>query len=564
MGGFLAQAPWMCAQTAPPRQPVYVFVTSSVGDYVNADMSEERLRRSLASLEKYRKADPGLTATLYLSGAMSDALAQHNDRDHLLDFVRGYIAQGAVRPAYDGTEEPTYERRPMLNFSGAKDAEDRWLIRMDSAKELLTQARDPLTGAPLPGKSGGLKRMQEVFGEATVIRGVLLQFPNVWGAVSEVGDDGEIVNVIRQLNKNAIMVGLSETDLAHTSGSMFRPWASDFSKVMSPEANTSPELFWQENVLRVSETSTSDWRTFRAEDGVEKLKAALAALDRSHVRVLHVELGGERMYVKPSPPSQGRVIMPLTWAWAHPDAPLFPSDLRFSAEQTEAKYAQQDEVLKFLASEFLPANPGSRFVSATDLKSLAKPGVGYDVSVEKLRGSVGDMLAAWGDKATPPAFLKVDDRYLSLADLFEVLADSLAQRSRSGKFPVSVRVGRVFGPVLAAAPKPSAEGEVSADSVARTAAKLIDAMHDDEWNPRPRNAVPSPIQIDGFTLSPAQFLRLMAEALVAPSPDTMLRIKPTEMFAGRVMRYYTRRLFSDLGAPWTYKPAVIDASAGAR
>jgi hypothetical protein len=559
---LLAPMPRSSAASGSP-QPVYIFVSMSAGDYVNWSMTDERLRRSLTELEKYRKENPGLSATVYFSGALSDALVQHNAQDHLLDFVRGAIQRGAVRPGYDGSDEPTRSHRPMLDYSKANDPEARWLVRMNSAREVLTEARDPLTGAPQPGKSGGIVRMQEVFGPATIIRGVVLQQANLWGAMDEVGSDSEILNVLRQLSPSAVMVGLPDSDLAHTAGSQFRPWANVFAKMLSPAENTPPEMYWQEDVLRLSETSLLDSRTFRAEDGVEKLKAFLTSLDRSKPRIVHLEIGGQRSYVKLVRPMP-KIMMPLEWADKHPDSPVFPADWRFSPAEVEQHYAQQEEVLKYLVSEFLPANSGSRFFSAADAKAMAKPGFGYDLSVESLRKSVTDILQKWGDGQTPPAYLKVDDHYLSMADMFAVFADALAQQSRSGKLPASVHLARVFGPVSTSQPKAPVTGKVTAESVAAVCTKLVDALHDDTWSERPHNAIPSPIAIDNLNVTAAQFLRLMAEALVAPTPNAQLTIKPVDMFAGRVMTFYNRRLHSDLGAPWTYKPAAVEASASSR
>ena len=49
---FLIAAGWLCGQSAPTREPVYIFVNTSVGDYVNWPISEERLQRTLALIEK--------------------------------------------------------------------------------------------------------------------------------------------------------------------------------------------------------------------------------------------------------------------------------------------------------------------------------------------------------------------------------------------------------------------------------------------------------------------------------------------------------------------------------
>jgi len=58
-------------------------------------------------------------------------------------------------------------------------------------------------------------------------------------------------------------------------------------------------------------------------------------------------------------------------------------------------------------------------------------------------------------------------------------------------------------------------------------------------------------------VNPAQFLRLMAEALVAPTSDTKLTIKPTDIFWGRDEVYIRTRSLADEGGAWTYKPAPL-------
>src|SRR5207253_216680 len=105
---------------------------------------------------------------------------------------------------------------------------------------------------------GGLKRMQEVFGEAACITGLS----------ETMGGDTEFVQHIAQYNNKAIMFGLLDVNPLHDiegiEGGM-----KDFSNRMSPSSDSSPELFWQDNVLRSSETS--DGRTLRviqADEGI--------------------------------------------------------------------------------------------------------------------------------------------------------------------------------------------------------------------------------------------------------------------------------------------------------
>ncbi len=155
-GFLLASVSLVRGQNPPPaKQPLYILVTADVGDYVNWEISQERLRRTISDLEKYQKSNSALRSTFYFSGAMTDALEQHNPQDQLLDLVRNSIGKGLIDPAYDGADEPTYDHRPMTDFSKAKTVEDRWLVRMDSAKALLNEARDPMTGTPEPGRMAG-------------------------------------------------------------------------------------------------------------------------------------------------------------------------------------------------------------------------------------------------------------------------------------------------------------------------------------------------------------------------------------------------------------------------
>ena len=53
----------------------------------------------------------------------------------------------------------------------------------------------------------------------------------------------------------------------------------------------------------------------------------------------------------------------------------------------------------------------------------------------------------WSDAPTPPKYLTVQDHYLSLAEMFQVMADALAEESRTGKLPQTVRVAQVHGPL---------------------------------------------------------------------------------------------------------------------
>jgi hypothetical protein len=543
-----------------PREPLHLYLTATVTDHVNLDVTEDRLRRILAMLDKYRKAHPdsGITATVFFNGAVSQALQDRNGQTHIVDLVKDFIQRGLIEAAYDGSDEPVYKQRPLLDLSPQKTpkADQRWKARMDVTEELLTEARDPLTGVLIPGKSGGLKKMQEVFGDAVCVAGITLLVPEVGtGSMAELGSDSETVHVIRKYNTNGIMIGLPEDNPMHAV--TYRGWASDFSKAMSPAPPTSPELYWQEGVLRVSQYAQADNHLFRASSGPEAFQIVVGRLNRSKHRIVPVELGSARNYLTKA--FTGEDVFPsVKYAYDHPDHPQLPAEARRSKADIDAAFAKEEGVLDWLFEEFLPYEAGNGFVSSSGLKKITRPGWGFDVSVAPLRSALGEALKAWGDQPNPPKFLKVDNQYLSLAEMFQVMADALAQQSRTGNLPTSVRVAAVHGPLEVISDATPVVGEVTATAVAQAAAAIAPALHDSAWKTLPLNAIPGRVNAGGLDLTAAQFLRLMAEALVAPSLQVRLQAKQTSPFWGRDA-YYMRasRSLRDMGNTWTYKPAPL-------
>jgi hypothetical protein len=550
---FVLLAGRLFAGSAPAQQPVYVYLYADITDHVNVELSEDRLRRILPMIEQYRKQHPDahVSATVLFSGAMSKAFAERNSQSHICDFVMDFIHRGVIQAGYDGADEPTYKQRPLIDFSNVRTPEDRWLARQTTADKLLTEGRDPLTGAEVAGSIGGLKEMQEVFGPAACIKGVLLAVPDrMVGMMPEVGADSEAVNAIRRYNTQAIMFGVPDSSPVH--GPFLRKWSAAIGKDMSPTPDTSPELFWQDNVLRTSESNGPDLRLFHAYDAVAGFKTMAAKLDRSRIHVIHVELASQRNYLaasfKPNP---------LAYAYDHPDSPKLPADAGRARADVDAAYTKEDALMKWMAEEFFPANPGSRFVSSLDLKEMVAPGAGYSVSVSKLRSALEETLKTWGTDPVPPKYLLVDGRYLSMADMFQVMADALAEFQHGGKLPESVRLIPVYGPIPTQRDRGPATGEIAVASVATACTGLAARLHDDTWSPVPKNFIPGRVPVDGINLTAAQFLRLMAEALVSPSGDTKLTVKPTDMFWGLDATYFRTRSIGDEGAAWTYKPAVL-------
>lgn len=529
------------ALPAAEKEPVFIFLYARITDHINIGITEDRLRHILPLLDSLRKEHPEahVSATILLSGAASEALAARNAQTGIKDFVQDYVRRGVIELGYDGADEPTYDRRPVADFSRAKTAQDRWLARGIAADRFLTEARQPQTGAEEPGMIGGLKKMQEIFGQAVCVTGL----------PTELGTDSEVVHYLRRYNSSAIMFGLPQGNPAHIPG--YYGSVMGFMKDMSPLPDSSTELYWQDNVLRTSEIGAQGVRVVVADEGPTAIQSVVAKLDRSRIHIIHVELANERIYVRANP-----LYPPLRYAYDNPEHPALPATLLRDPDEVKASYAKERGLLNWLVDDFLPGETRSRFVSSAGLAHLALPSTGYDLSVEHLRVATKQLLAAWGNDTNLRDYLLVDGHYLSMADLFQVMADSLAALNRTGNFPRSVRVIPVYGPIDTPADPGPGSGEVSVASIARLCAQISHRLHENTWNPVPQNAIPSRVSVGALNVNSAQFLRLMAEALVAPGLAAKVPVKMTYVLSVSAYEFPKERE-SDLGGTWTFKPAVL-------
>jgi hypothetical protein len=169
------------------------------------------------------------------------------------------------------------------------------------------------------------------------------------------------------------------------------------------------------------------------------------------------------------------------------------------------------------------------------------------------------MLAKWGNDTFPPSYLLADGHYLSLAETFQVMTDSLAELDRTGKLPQSVKVVRVYGPGEMVQGHGPNIGDVSVASIAKQCSQLAPVLHDEKADPMPHNMIPPGVLLDGIAVNSAQFVRLMAQAMVSPSPEAKLRVRMTYMFPAVAEVYPKTRPMEDVGATWTFKPAPLEA-----
>jgi hypothetical protein len=562
---------------APTNQPVYIYLYSRISDHVNLEMTEDRLRHILPMVQKYSRMHPDarFKATILFSGAVSKALKERNAKTHILDFVKDYLHRGVIEVGYDGTDEPTYQNRPTLVFTENQSPDECWRLRQKIAAESLADARDPLTGAPAAG-DGGLKEMQAVFGPAACLKGLALGLKTdrahgrvfskadipgpvpggvlpIPGIYTEFGGDEETLQALRPYKLRATIFGVPAVNPAMLPG--FRESVAHFGDMMSPSPEAAPEVYWQDGVLRISEASRYV-RPVQAFNGAEPLKTLFNQMNRSSFHVIQVELGAAEAYLTPAFVKTAPNA-PMKYAYDHPQNPAVPASDLLPAADVSAAWSKEDELLSWLSGEFVPANSGSRAVTSADLIKMAGPSDGFTVSTASLRARLGEVMDKWQHDTFTPSYLKVENHYLSLAEWFQVMTDELAEFHRTGKFPVSVKVVRVPGPIYLSSGHGPNTGETNMEDLATLAADIAGPLHDDSSNEIPKNAIPSVLNVNGAKVNPAQGLRMMAQALANRSPEKTIPVKMTYMLDEAGGSIPKSRPLGYLGYVWTLKPAPL-------
>lgn len=533
----------------PAGQPVFVLLYTQISDHTHFQIASERIQRMLPVLQSYREKYPKYhpSVVFQFSGTMAESLNGIEKQLPLIEHLKEAAQSGTVEFGYTGEAEPTYHHRPRATFLTATTPEQRWAERAEAGERFLSDYKNPITGEPFPGLFGGLKRTQEVFGEVNYISGI----------DQAIGGSSPLMNQLRRYNQHAVLSGIPnpnpEFDIHGYGGSV-----KSFSTGMSPVPQTPPELYWEDEYLRSSEFSGGDVRGVSTDDGVDALKKSFAKLDRTHVRVIHLEYGSYKRYL--SKRQDGSVKYdPLDWAYNHPDDPTMPTTLNAFTDRNmvDKGYADDEAVLHWLLDDFFPANPGSRFISAADLKQMAQNPVGTEFTSDDLRALAVDLTARFKEAPnSAPNFARVNDRYISLADSFELLSVAFADFSRHGSFPEKVKLTGVYGPLV----MPGGMGHIGQATVreiAAAASQFADKLKDTSWKTVPDNTVPWQVTVAKQDLNPAQFLRLMAEAYVDPQPDRAVNIKQCMIFslAGQV---FPRNIFlGDQGNTWTDRPVLL-------
>ena len=516
-------------------------------------MNDERAARLLSILDKLRAKypDSGISGLFEFSGAMSQALAERDHANHGVQKLREAAGRGLIDIGYTGEEEPSYLYRPHADLLLTHTPEERWAAEVEAAERFLTDFKDPVTGRPVPGLTGGLKRMQEVFGEAAFIRGL----------TDTVGGDSAITHALRKLNTNGMLMGIPPTDPRRGIES-YGASSNAFSLGVSPDPNTSPEVFWEDGSLRLSDFSMTDNRPHSTDDLLDTLKKAFAGLDRTKARVITLEFGGYRRYLAKRP--DGSILYdPMEWMYFHPDHPDFPLTMKAYVTDPvlEKGYQNEEAVLSWLLDEYLPANPGSRFVSISDLRKMAGPELPPQVDWSQIKAMAADFDAQFQKHPNRTSdFIRAGNRFFSNAEAFELMVQALAEVDKSGAPPQSLKPIPMSGPIVVPNDMGPIKGSVTVRDVLHAATVLAPLLRNTEWKVIPDNAVPAYIQTGAVKVNSAQFLRPQPSAIVHLSPDKHLPLTANEAHSDLTYRYPKNTPIPDQGLGWTLKPAPLQAA----
>lgn len=528
-----AQAPGSSA-----RKPVYVLLHSRFTDHVNMRYTLWTFMNWMPKLERMRREKGGedLSWLLEFTGAMSDSFAAYNRDPKLVEQTLKAVRGGYAEVGYNGYDEPAPLWKPKPNLRAARTPEERWLAHMEAAEWFLNDGKHFLTGIPDASKSGGLKRMREVFGNPAIITGYS----------TDIGRDSEWVHLLRRTDPEAILQGLWEADTFPARNlNGYRGGHTGVGAKVSPAADTAPEMYWMDGYLRLSRSSMGV-TGIAASAGVKPLQAMLAAAPPNVPHIVHLELGNYRMFLTPEA-VKNYPENPVRRAYENYKTPdLQETSFRTPAEVNEA-FRGEEAVLRWLMEEFFPANPGSRFVSCKALRNSAVSRTLSTVPAEGIEQAVGDLLARWKQSTHPPEFAQAKGMYYSLTDLFILLA-----KQCRGETPG--RIGQAYGPMEIADDHGPNEGEVEVSAVVTAGAALADRFAGSEWARLPRNSVPVHVNAGGVKLNASQFLKLMAMAQKAGSGGR-LPVRLCDMTSTITLGYPTSRPTTECGQTWTVKPA---------
>ncbi len=220
--------------------------------------------------------------------------------------------------------------------------------------------------------------------------------------------------------------------------------------------------------------------------------------------------------------------------------------------------------IRYLESDFFPANPGSCWVTGDTLPSFFEPEKGWRPTPSDIREMAKTILKDWA--ARPPDMVDVNGRKISLCDAFEALARFLAA-VEAGKPSEAVELSSMYGPVAEdGSTRLRAPTRLSGDETLSAATRVVRGMNVTKGD----RFVPALVLIRDDKLNAAEFLNLMAQVVAASGKeqDAVFTVPPSNLFppyAEILQEVFKPKSAQPLcytkGQLWTVKPARLLAEA---
>ena len=123
--------------------------------------------------------------------------------------------------------------------------------------------------------------------------------------------------------------------------------------------------------------------------------------------------------------------------------------------------------------------------------------------------------------------------------------------------PGSVALTPIYGPLTIPNEMGPITGSIPVSDVIKSAAQIAPKLAETSWKRIPDNAVPAFVQVGQLRVNASQFLRLMAQAYLDPSPDRILKINAITLTTRAAFMFPKNTLMTEQGNAWTFKPAPL-------
>jgi hypothetical protein len=521
--------------------PVFVFLFTHTEDHINHGPSEERYQRMDPILRKLANdyPDVGVAWTIQFQGSDALTVSRRDGETGVATALKALSDDGIVHFGYHGHHDPTYLNRPQVGLT----KESSWEEVTGAFKEWTTCERDPTVGGCVAESGGGIEAVQNGFGQVEIVSGLGVgeNLLPCWGNGLAHAIDYTAPDV-------AISLGIPDHGPASVEG--FDELAEEFMTRMAPGANTSPTMFFMNDILRLNDGDlVADATGFIAHDEPADFRASFDRLDRS--RPSHVNAGVAMKYVYTAVGDS-----PTKYAYANPDAPELPKDLLNSPDEIDHNYANIETNLVWIAGTYLAENPGSQFVSPSELRDMTTTESWETVQEAELDAASRWLVENWSD--VPPDYAFDGTEYYSLRDVYGVLAMGTSLYPPvDGAWPIVTW----FGPE---GDTPSAGNvTVDVDDLRDAAGKVLNTIisRDDGWTERPAQLVAGTITVGDVTLNQAQMLYAMAWLYTADfSGANIVEIDVPDTnnwpATANLMEQFLCTACED--SSWTLRPATVE------